>query len=364
MSSINWLEIHLKDSTEQGEHISINTLIDSLSSVRDLSYIVSSACAKPYAPLGNLRAIRQQFHSTFNLTCTALKPGSLSAPLTLSQTHEEDSLFKEELNDLASINHFITSFDETMSLVRSANISGFREFFPVHANAQRVIRAIESLRLQGDYCLELHREAKQDSVIFSSIRDADAISSLSSSIEIKKSLPKAEVKSLTLIARVNTIDFEQGSFSAESSQGIKVDSKSFDNLSNGSEQLFEAPHLEIGGEFSVSKEGEPLELVNGISTRQVDTSPIEIDSLKVGNEYLVADPKLEFRVYFDTTDECYKLKGDFGIFLYAYAREELRTALFEILESMWIRIALEDESRLAPDASRLKAALHARFTPK
>ena len=364
MSSIDWLEIRLTNPSEQSNAIAINTLITGLSSVRDLSYIVASAQANPEVPLTNLPAMRHQFHSTFNLTCSSLKPGSLAALLVLAPISGEASLFEEKPQQHTLIDRFIAFFDETMKLVTGTDISGFQEFFPIHVNAQRVIRAIESLKPQGDYELNLHRDVHQESPIFSSNRDAVALKKLSDGLVDKTTAPKPKLEELTVIAEVKTIDFNEGSFTAESLNGLKINSSTLEDLSNGDEQLFEAPHLEIDAVFEVSEDGEPLNLVKGKKKRPIDTSPIEVESLQVDNEVLVAEPKLEFSVEFSKDDGCYMLEGDFEIFVYAYSREDLYSGLIDFLQSMWVQFALADDSQLAPSARKLKKSLLARFTQR
>lgn len=364
MSSIDWLEIHLKNTSEQSGAIAINTLITGLSSVRDLSYIISSTQANPEVPLANLSAMRHQFSNTFNLTCSTLKPGSPTALLALSSISEEASIFDENPQHQTLIVLFVAFFDETMKLVKGVDISGFQERFPIHVNAQRVIHAIESLKPKGDYELELHRDANHESPIFSSSRDAVAIKRISSGLVVKPAVPEIKLEELTVIAKVNTIDFKEGSFTAESLIGLKVNSSELEDLSNGDEPLFEAPHLKIDGVFAVSEDGEVLDMVKGKKKRPIDTSSMEVENLQVDNEFLVADPKLEFSVEFSKEDGCYMLNGDFNIFLYAYSREELHSALIDLLQSMWVRFALADDSQLAPSGKKLKESLLARFTQR
>ena len=95
----------------------------------------------------------------------------------------------------------------------------------------------------------------------------------------------------------------------------------------------------------------------------VDTSPIEVANLRVGDQCLKATPPLEFHVSFENDAACYTLEGDFEIYLYAFSRKELESVLFEHLEFIWLDYALEeDEAKLAPSGLKLKSDLLDRFS--
>lgn len=95
----------------------------------------------------------------------------------------------------------------------------------------------------------------------------------------------------------------------------------------------------------------------------MDTSPIEISSLHVGSDHLIASPPLKFQVTFDKAASCYDLEGDLEIYLYAFSRQELESSLNELLEFMWLDYAREDdEAKLAPSGMQLKLDLLNRFS--
>ena len=67
------------------------------------------------------------------------------------------------------------------------------------------------------------------------------------------------------------------------------------------------------------------------SSINVDTSPIEVDEIRIGNERLRADPPLRFKVGYLELQSCYYLEGDLGLSLHAFSRGELESALTESL---------------------------------
>ena len=93
----------------------------------------------------------------------------------------------------------------------------------------------------------------------------------------------------------------------------------------------------------------------------IDTSPIRVDEIRVGNELLRADPPLRFKVGYLKLESCYYLEGDLGLSLHAFSRGELERALTESLECWWLNYALERDSRLSSGARKLKQELISRF---
>ena len=362
-SGSDWLRVRFQQTGKSHTDIPVQLLISGLAAASRLVYLLSGAfVAERYTPLKPTSDLRSQFEQQFRLAIGQSEAGSYTIPLRLDvvEQNNRSNLFPPiTLNDesVLGLKKFV---DQSLMLAAKGELENFQELFPLPSNAKRIAEAVMALMPAREFRTEIESKTSEDKLLVDSQHDREATKSMLDKISINDLRPKLHTEQLTVVAQLEAIDLVSQTYRARSNEGFVIQGNTESDLQD-SKCRISPPQVEFDGVFQLDEHNNIQSMESILSSRLIDTSPIQVTELQVNNELLHANPPLNYKVGFLKSDSCYYLEGDLGLTLHAFSRGELESALTESLESWWLHYALEDDEKLSTGAQSLKRQLLSRF---
>ena len=342
----------------------VQVLMSRLAAVSRLVYLLSGAFVSDrFAPLKSTSDLRGQFEQQFRLTIGQSESGSYTIPLRLGVNEQRN--YSSQLTQITLQQEQVLELkkfvDQSVLLVAKGELDGFEERFPLASNAKRIASAVLAAMPASEYRTEIASETLGDKqLLLDSRQDRSTTTSMLNKLSRINPRLRLHDEQLTVVARLEAYDLVNQTFRARSHEGLVIHGNAESDL-HGTKVRFSPTQVEIDGVFQLDEHNNIQTMKSVLSSRRIDTSPIQVSEIQINNERLKANPPLHYKVGFLKSDSCYYLEGDLGLSLHAFSRSELESALTESLESWWVYYAMEDDEKLTSGARRRKQELLARF---
>ena len=120
--------------------------------------------------------------------------------------------------------------------------------------------------------------------------------------------------------------------------------------------------IQVTGRVLLDDEGAPRQIIDVTDIRDLDLSPLTLNTIHYGDLRIQASPPLSVEPALDDTQQLLCVEhGDLGIDVFASSRELLMVELNEQLAMLWREYALAPDTELDDKAKVLRQALLARF---
>ena len=119
--------------------------------------------------------------------------------------------------------------------------------------------------------------------------------------------------------------------------------------------------VHVYGDIAFNKRDEPVSISKVDKILAVDENPIEVNKVRINEQYYYAEPPLKFDVTFDTKTFYYGLEGEFIHYIYDETRTDLENTLEAELEFLWNEYAEDQENPLSIDALELQSKIRNRL---
>lgn len=121
--------------------------------------------------------------------------------------------------------------------------------------------------------------------------------------------------------------------------------------------------IQVTGLMVLDDEGAPKKITNVNDIRELDLSPLVVDTVKVGQSVLKAKQSIMLEPVTDETKQLIcVMHGELGIDAFARTRDALVSELNEQIGMLWQEYALADDDSLDGMAIKMKQALLAAFS--
>jgi hypothetical protein len=121
--------------------------------------------------------------------------------------------------------------------------------------------------------------------------------------------------------------------------------------------------IQVTGQVVLDDAGAPKKIIDVNDIRELDLSPITVDTVKVGGMRLKARQGVTLEPVTDETQQLICVgNSELGIDAFARTREALVGELNEQISMLWLEYALADDESLDGEAVKLKQALLATFS--
>jgi hypothetical protein len=284
----------------------------------------------------------------FQLICGIPQTGSYAMPVTVGQAN---GLF-----DLDFVKRAYDVFHSLVQAVSAHDSARVAAALPNERIRRRVLESIKSMapQTEANWKLSLHDETD---TVFANF-DA-AIPAFVDSILITEEQREA---GRVITGELKRIDFAERKLTLIYPPTSKELACIYDE---DIEDLLYARRrdlIQVTGRVLLDDEGAPRQIIDVTDIRDLDLSPVVLDTLHFGELHIQASPALSVEPELDDTQQLLCVVQEaLGIDVFAPTRETLLAELNEQLAMLWREYALAPDAELDDKAQSLKQALRARF---
>lgn len=284
----------------------------------------------------------------FQLICEIPQTGSYALPVTVGQA---DGLF-----DLDPVKRAYEVFRSLVQAVSVHDDAGVAAALPNERIRRRVLESIKAMAPQAEanWKLALHDEADAVFANFDAAIPAfvDSILTTEEQREAGRVIT-GELKSIDFTERKLTLIYP----STNKELACIYDEDIEDMLYARRRDL-----IQVTGRVLLDDQGTPKQIIDVTDIRDLDLSPLVLDTIHFGGLHIQASPPLSVEPELDDTQQLLcVVQDDLGIDVFAPTRAALLAELNEQLAMLWREYALAPDAELDDKAKMLKQALRARF---
>jgi len=285
----------------------------------------------------------------FQLVCEIPQAGSFALPVAVGRAND--------LFDLDLVRRAYGVFCSLVQAVSAQDSAGVAAALPNERIRRRVLESVKAMapRADSSWQLTLHDEAD---TVFANF-DVSTASFVDSILVTEEQREAARV----ITGELKSIDF------AERKLTIIYPPTSKELACIYDEDIEDLPYerrrdlIQVTGRVLLDDEGTPKKIVDVTDIRDLDLSPLVLDTVRFGGLIIQASPPLNVEPALDDTRQLLCVaQHALGIDVSAHTREALLAELNEQLAMLWREYALAPDAELDGIARNVKQALRARFT--
>lgn len=285
----------------------------------------------------------------FQLICELPEPGCYALPVKVGSATE---LFEPEQAEKA-----FNIFRDLMARVSSRNTTGLSDILPDERIRRRVLESVKGMAPRADakWTLALHDASD---AVFATF-DVHTIPFVQETL-----VPAAQREAARVVTgELKNIDFIEHKLTII----YPPTSKELDCLYDEAleDLLYERRRdlIQVTGRVLLDDQGSPKKIIDVSDIRDVDLSPLEIETVRHGSVELLVTPVLSAEPYLDESKQLMCIEyQEFDLCVFAATREALLAELHEHLAMLWQEYALANDNELDAHAIQLKQSLLARLT--
>lgn len=286
----------------------------------------------------------------FQLVCEIPQAGSFAMPATVGQV---SGLFDSDLDFVRRAYDVFRSLVAAVSAQASADVA---KALPNERIRRRVLESVKAMAPQADssWQLALHDDTDATFATFdaSTTRFVDSILITRDEREAGRVIT-GELKSIDFAERKLTIIYPP-----TSKELACIYNEDIEDL------LYERRRdlIQVTGRVLLDDDGAPKQIIDVTDIRDLDLSPMLLDTVRFENLVIHASPPLSVELVLDDTQQllCFE-QHELGIDVFAHTREALLAELNEQLAMLWREYAMAPDAELDDVAGNVKRALRARF---
>ena len=284
----------------------------------------------------------------FQLICEIPQAGSYAMPVTVGQV---DGLF-----DLDLVTRAYDVFRSLVQAVSRRDCAGVAEALPNERIRRRVLESIKAMAPQAEsnWKLSLHDQAD---TVFANF-DAAIPAFVDSILTTEEQREAGRV----ITGELKRIDFAERKltliYPPTSKELACIYDEDIEDLLYARRRAL----IQVTGRVLLDDEGAPRQIIDVTDIRDLDLSPLVLDTVHFGGLHIQASPPLSVEPELDGTQQLLCVVQEaLGINVFAPTREALLAELNEQMAMLWREYALAPDAELDDQAAMLKQALRARF---
>lgn len=330
--------IRLTGEEIEYNQVPVEILVQTLSGLQTLVYLLAAKEDKIFKIDKNLR-------KKYTLRCQIPKSGSYAIPIALS-AFPNSKLSHEPSLVMDNLERFLQSLQET-------DFTYVQKIFPEHKIMAKALQEVQKFlpKNENRWQFRFYRMNRFEVVLTNNTYQ-----------QIKNWLTEQSQTTtswMTMAGKIISIDFEHKSFilkDCASQRRVKCTYR---------EQRLEEIIIEnkrksvqITGIYYFDPNDNLLKIENVERIEIQDLSPIHLKEISWKSKKLILKHPLVLEPFWDDTQQLLIVeKPLINLYAYAYTREQLLEEINEQILFMWHEYVKSDESKLAPDAIKLKKEL-------
>lgn len=286
----------------------------------------------------------------FQLICEIPQTGSYAMPVTVGQANGLFDL------DLDFVHRAYDVFRKLVHAVSVQDGAGVAAALPNERIRRRVLESIKAMAPQAEsnWKLSLHDETD---TVFANFNAA--IPAFVDSILITEEQREA---GRVITGELKSIDFAERKLTLIYPPTSKELACIYDEDIEDMLYARRRDLIQVTGRVLLDDENAPKQIIDVTDIRDLDLSPLVLDTIHFGELLIQALPPLSVEPELDDTQQLLCVEqGELGIDVFAPSRELLVAELNEQLAMLWREYALAADTELDDNARILKQALRARF---
>ena len=285
----------------------------------------------------------------FQLICRLPEPGCYAMPVTVGGS--------AELLDTEQAEKAFTIFRGLMERVSARTAVGLTEILPDERIRRRVLEAVKGMAPRADakWTLALHDASNTAFAAFDVLTIPFVQDTLVPAAQREAArVVTGELKNIDFIEHKLTIIYPPTSKELECLYDEAIE----DLLYERRRDL-----IQVTGRVLLDDQGSPKKIIDVSDIRDVDLSPLEISTVRIGSASFQIKPSLIAEPSLDESKQLLCIEyPEFHISVFAATREVLLTELQEHMVMLWHEYALASDKELDATAVQLKKSLLARMS--
>lgn len=286
----------------------------------------------------------------FQLICEIPQTGSYAMPVTVGQANGlfdlDFGLVKRAYDVFRSLVHAVSAHDG----------AGVAAALPNERIRRRVLESVKAMAPQAEsnWKLSLHDEADAEFANF----DAGTPAFVDSILITEEQREAGRV----ITGELKSIDFAERRLTLIYPPTSKELACIYDEDIEDMLYARRRDLIQVTGRVLLDDEGAPRQIIDVTDIRDLDLSPLVLDTIHFGGLHIQASPPLSVEPKLDETQQLLCVEqGDLEIDVFASSRELLVAELNEQLAMLWREYALSPDTELDGKARILRQTLRARF---